>query len=185
MNKVEKNIVLNSKVRDITHIGLMVALLISATFISFPLPFTPIMITAQTIVINLIALTMSTKKATMVIIVYYFIGAIGLPVFSGGRTGIGTLIGPNGGYFIGFLLTVILISSVRGKKINLKKYILLTAILGMTLIYFFGALWIGYYNGLTFIENIKISVIPFIPGDIVKCIIASILAVRLNKIRYY
>ncbi|SCJ97492.1 Biotin ECF transporter S component BioY2 [uncultured Clostridium sp.] len=177
INVVEKN-----KVRDITAIGLMVALLCISSYIAFPLPFTPIMITSQTIIINLIALTMNTKNGVLSIIVFYLIGAIGLPVFSGGRSGVGTLIGPSGGYFLGFLLTVLVISLIKGKNLNFKKSIILTMFVGMIIIYVCGAAWMGYYNGLSFMENLKVSILPFIPGDLIKCVLASFIAVRINKI---
>ena len=115
------NVAQKNKVRDITAIGLMVALLCISSYIAFPLPFTPIMLTSQTIIINLIAITMNTKNGVLSIIVFYLIGAIGLPVFSGGRSGVGTLVGPSGGYFLGFLLTVLVITLIKGKNLNLKK----------------------------------------------------------------
>ena len=176
------NIEKRNKVSDITAIGLMVALLCISSYIAFPIPFTPIMITSQTIIINLIALTMSTKNGMLSIIVFYLIGAIGLPVFSGGKSGIGTLVGPSGGYFLGFLLAVLIITLIRGKALDLKKSIMLTVLVGMVIIYICGATWMGYYNGLSFVENVKVSIIPFILGDLIKCVLASFIAIRINKI---
>ncbi len=40
----------------------------------------------------------------------------------------------------------------------------------------------GYYNGLSFVENVKVSIIPFILGDLIKCVLASFIAIRINKI---
>lgn len=176
------NIAKRNRVREITMTGLMVSLLCISAYIAFPIPFTPIMITSQTIIINLIALTMSTKSGVLSIIVFYLIGVIGLPVFSGARSGIGILVGPSGGYFLGFLLAILVISLIKGKSLDLKKYIMLTVFIGMPIIYICGAAWMGYYNGLTFIENIKVSVLPFIPGDVIKCVMASLIAIRVNKI---
>ncbi len=223
------NVAQKNKVRDITAIGLMVALLCISSYIAFPIPFTPIMLTSQTIIINLIAITMNTKNGVLSIIVFYLIGAIGLPVFSGGRSGVGTLVGPSGGYFLiaitmntkngvlsiivfyligaiglpvfsggrsgvgtlvgpsggyflGFLLTVLVITLIKGKNLNLKKSIILTVFVGMTMIYICGAAWMGYYNGLSFMENLKVSILPFIPGDLIKCVLASFIGVRINKI---
>lgn len=172
----------NSSIRNITMVSLMVAMLSITAYISFPIPFTPILITAQTIVINLIGLTLRPKKSVTTILVFLLIGSIGIPVFSGGRAGIGTLVGPSGGYFLGFVVAVFLISYLRGSKINFRTYLFLTIGVGMTIIYFFAALWMSYYNGATIIETIKIAILPFIAGDIIKCFIASIIAVRLNKI---
>lgn len=176
------NVVKRTKVRDITAIGLMVALLCISSYIAFPLPFTPIMITSQTIIINLIALTMNTKNGVLSIIVFYLIGIIGLPVFSGGKSGLGTLVGPGGGYFLGFLLTVLVITLIKGKNLNLKKSIILTVFVGMTIMYICGATWLGNYNGLSFMENLKVSILPFILGDFIKCVLSSFIAIRINKI---
>lgn len=171
-----------NSIRDITMVGLMVAMLCVTAYISFPIPFTPILITAQTIVINLIGLILKPKKSVITILVFLLIGSIGIPVFSGGRAGIGTLVGPSGGYFLGFVISVFAISTLRGNKVDFKRYLFLTIVIGMPIIYFFAAMWMSYYNGATIIETIKISVLPFIVGDIIKGFIASIIAVRLNKI---
>lgn len=171
-----------TKVNEITKIGLMVALLCITAYISFPIPFTPILITAQTIVINLIALTLSPKASVTTVITFFLIGIIGIPVYSGGRAGISTLVGPSGGYFLGFLVSVFVVSYIRGKEISLKKYLLLTIVVATPIIYFFGALWMSYYSGGTFMETLTASVLPFIPGDIIKAVMASLVAVRLNKI---
>lgn len=163
-------------------IGIMVAMLSITVYISFPIPFTPILITAQTIVINLIGLILKPKQSITAVLVFLLVGSIGIPVFSGGRAGVGTLVGPSGGYFVGFLISVFAMSYLRGNKIDFKRYLLVTIVIGMPIIYFFAAMWMSYYNGTTIIETIKIAVIPFIAGDIIKGFIASIIAVRLNKV---
>lgn len=172
----------STNTRELTLIGLMVALLSVSAYISFPIPFTPIMITAQTIIINLIALTLAPKKGVLTVLVFFLLGSIGIPIFSGGRAGIGVLVGPSGGYFLGFVISVFIVSYLRGNKIDFKKYLFLTILVGTPIILICGAIWMSYYNGATIIETIKISIIPFIPGDIIKAIIASIIAVKLNKI---
>lgn len=172
----------NRNIRDITRIALMVAMLSITAYISFPIPFTPILITAQTVVINLIGLTLNPKKSVTTILVFLLIGTIGIPVFSGGRAGIGILVGPSGGYFLGFVIAVFAMSYLRGNKIDFKRYLFLTIVVGTPIIYFFAAMWMSYYNGSTIIDTIKIAILPFIVGDIIKGFIASIIAVRLNKI---
>lgn len=182
MGLINMNNYNSEKIRDMTTIGLMVALLSVTSYIVFPLPFTPILITAQTIIINLIALTLKPKKAVMTILIFLLIGSIGIPVFSGGKAGIGTLVGPSGGYFVGFIIAVFCISYLRGNTIALKKYLLLTIAVGIPIISFCGAAWMSYYNGITIIETIKVSVLPFVVGDIFKAVLASVIAVKLNKI---
>ena len=67
-------------------------------YISFPLPFSPAMVTALTLVATLIGLLLQPKDALIVFIIYILLGAVGLPVFVGGTAGLGKLLGPTGGF---------------------------------------------------------------------------------------
>jgi biotin transport system substrate-specific component len=175
---------MNNKSREISMIGLMVALLCVTAYISFPIPGTPIMITAQTIIINLIGLTLIPKKGAYAIITFFLLGAIGVPVFSGGRAGLGVLFGPSGGYFLGFLVAVIVMAYLRGKSISLKKYLFITICVGLPIILILGATWMSVYNGIGIIKTIEVAVLPFIIGDLIKAIVASIIALRINKLQF-
>lgn len=64
----------------------------------FPLPFSPAMVTALTLVATLTGLLLQPKDAFIVFIIYILLGAVGLPVFVGGTAGLGKLLGPTGGF---------------------------------------------------------------------------------------
>lgn len=175
---------MKNKSREISMVGLMVALLCASAYIAFPIPFTPIMITAQTIIINLIGLTLSPKNSAYAIIAFFLLGAIGVPVFSGGRAGLGVLFGPSGGYFLGFLIAAIVMAYLRGKSVNLKKYLFITICVGLPIILIWGATWMSVYNGIGIIKTIEVAVLPFIIGDLIKAVVASIIALRINKLQF-
>lgn len=168
--------------KDLTKMSICVALLCVSAYIAFPLPFTPALVTAQTIMINLIALILKPKQSLITIIVYILLGIVGLPVFSGGTAGIGRLIGPYGGFFIGFIVAVPLISFLKGKNNSVKRFLLVTILVGMPIIYVFGAVQLSIINKISFVSALSGAVIPFIFGDVVKCIAASYIALTLNKV---
>ena len=102
---------------------------------------------------------------------YLLIGLAGLPVFSGFSGGIGKLAGPTGGYIIGFIpmaiIAGIIIDHFRKRWIQL-----LGMILGTAVCYVFGTAWFCMQAGYTVSAALAVCVIPFIPGDLVKMVIA-------------
>lgn len=173
------------KIQEITKMAICIAVICVASYISFPLPFTPITITAQTIAINLIGLVLTPKQSFIVVLGYLLLGVFGLPVFAGGTSGIGHLIGPAGGFLFGFLAVAPLISYSKGKKIKFSRYLFVTTFIGMIVLYIFGAVYMSRVQKIGIISAITLAVIPFIIGDFIKCIIASYIGVRLNKVLKY
>lgn len=162
--------------------SICIAIICVSAYISFPLPFTPAMITAQTIAINLVALILTPKQSFLVVLLYILLGAFGLPVFSGGASGFGKLFGPTGGFIIGFLIMAPLISYLKGKNNSFKRYLSVTILIGMTVLYAFGAVYMSIVQKISIISALLLAVFPFIVGDILKCILSSFIAVKLNKI---
>lgn len=162
--------------------ALCVALTCISAYIAIPVPFTPIVITAQTFVINLTALLLKPKYAVLTQIIYTLIGIVGLPVFSGGKAGIGTLAGPTGGYIIGFIAAVCLISLAKRGKCSFKRYLLITIGIGIPVIYLFGTVFMAFQVQKSIWALLTTTVFPFIPGDIIKCTVSSGIAVQLNRI---
>ena len=169
------------KTKDLTKISLCVALLCISSYIVIPLPFSLASITAQTIIINLIGLIMLPKEAFITIFIFILLGACGLPVFSGGTGGIGRLFGPTGGYLLGYLTAAVVISILKGKEVNIKRYLFVTMVVGIPIIYLCGLITMRIYMKGNLIQLLTASVFPFIPGDILKCILGSYIAIVLNK----
>lgn len=169
--------------KQLTKISICTTILCISAYISIPL--TPIVITAQTIAVNLIALVLKPKESISSIGIYILLGIIGLPVFAGATSGIGIILGPTGGFILGFIISAPCISFFKGKKADLKRYLFITILIGMPIIYLFGAVWMCIIQKINIIDSIKIAVIPFILGDILKCIISSILGFNLNKINKF
>ncbi|MDU3549148.1 MAG: biotin transporter BioY [Clostridium sp.] len=162
------------KIKELTKMSICIAIICISSYISFPLPFTPTMITAQTIAINLVALILTPKQSFIVVLLYIFLGAFGLPVFSGGTSGFGRLFGPTGGFILGFL--------VIAPNNSFKRYLFVTVFIGMIVLYCFGAIYMSIIQKISIISALSLAVFPFVVGDIFKCILSSYLAVKLNKV---
>ena len=136
----------------------------------------------HTVMVNLIGLMLNPRHAAYTILVYLTFGVIGIPVFSGGTAGIGKLFGPTGGFYFGFFFAVIVISMLKGKKNNFVRYSVVTIGLGLPVQHLFAILFMCFHNGLNIQAAVLTVSLPFIPGDIIKCILASILGVAINRV---
>lgn len=166
----------------ITKITLMTAFLIVASYIVIPLPFAVASISLQTLAVNLIALLLSPLEAGISILVYILLCAVGVPVANGGKGGLTYLMGPTGGFFIGFLVAVVLISLLKGKMYSIPRYMLTTICIGIPVMYFFAMIWMVTVTGLSLKAAFLTGCAPFLPLDAVKCVVASLMARPLVKV---
>lgn len=167
---------------SMTKIALLVAVLSASSYLVIPLPFTPIVLSMHTVMVNLIGLMLKPRYAAYTILVYLTLGLIGIPVFSGGTAGPGKLFGPTGGFYFGFFFAVIFISMLKGKKNNFVRYAVVTIGLGIPIQHIFAILFMCFHNGFN-IQAAALTVsLPFIPGDIIKCVLASMLGVVIKRI---
>ena len=112
--------------------------------------------------------------------VYLLLGAVGVPVFAMFRGGLDRLVGPTGGYLIGYLfmaLAVGLITSRFGEKLAVYIPAMLA---GTTVCYLFGTAWYLFLTGSSPAAALAACVLPFLPGDLIKIAAASALAVKLK-----
>jgi len=142
--------------------------------VRIPLPFTPVPITGQTLAVVLAGACLGSKRGGASSLLYLLGGGLGLPVFTGFGAGIMHLTGPTGGYLFGFLPAAWLVGSLseRGWDRNLRTN-LMAMFLGSLVIYAFGFVWLGVFVG--FDKALVLGVLPFIPGDILKMLLAAAL----------
>lgn len=167
--------------QDLTKMALLTALLCASAYIIIPIPFSPVSVTAQTLVVNLIAFLLTPVQAAITILAYLLIGLVGLPVFSGAGAGPGVLLGPTGGYLISWAPAAALISFLKGREYNLPRFCGAAIFAGMPVIYLFGSIYMKLMTGMTWSATLAAAVLPFIPLDVFKCIAAGLIA---KPIRY-
>ena len=167
-------------VQKMAIIALMTAVLCILAPISIPVFISPVPISLGVLAIYLTAYVLSPLDALISVIIFILLGTFGLPVFSGYSGGLSKLVGPTGGYIIGFLFTVY-ISSLF---IHMKKGIIFDVIgmiTGLALCYILGTIWFSYQQGKGFIASLLLCVVPFLIGDAIKIIEAVILGTQINK----
>ena len=167
-------------VRKMAIIALMTAVLCILAPISIPVFISPVPVSLGVLAVYLTAYVLSPLDATISVIIFILLGTFGLPVFSGYSGGLSKLVGPTGGYIIGFLFTVY-ISSIF---IHMKKgivYDVIGMITGLALCYILGTIWFSYQQGKGFIASLLLCVVPFLIGDAIKIIVAVILGTQINK----
>ncbi|MFQ7472969.1 MAG: biotin transporter BioY [Anaerovoracaceae bacterium] len=176
--------------------GLFAALTAICSFITIPLGFTPIPVNFATLAVFLTGGIMGKKYGTISILVYIMLGAVGLPVFAGFKGGLGVLMGPTGGYIIGYAAAVFIIgllsesfykNCIQTRKIKYKStavFLISDAFMAIGLLccYTLGSIWFMLSTGATLETALVSCVLPFLPGDAVKIFIASILIHKLNPL---
>lgn len=160
--------------RNIALVVLNSSLIAISAHISVPLPWVPI--TLQSFTIILISLLYKRQIAVSSILVYIFEGAFNIPVFSNGCFGIMHLLGPSGGYLIGYIPMVYLISSFK-KTSFISSF--LVVILGTSFMYIVGLIQLSFFVPKTMV--LMTGLYGFIFFDIVKALAAIIIANSLKN----
>lgn len=164
-----------------TRVALFVALLSASSYLVIPLPFTPVVLSVHTLMVNLIALALSPAEAACSVGVYLVMGLVGLPVFSGGTAGPGKLFGPTGGFYFGFFFGALAISLLKGKKLRPWRWGLVTIAVGLPIQHFWAVLFMCLHNGFDVKAAALAVSAPFLVGDVAKCILACVIALPLNR----
>lgn len=144
----------------------------------------PVPITMQTFGVMLIAFFFGSRKGVLTILLYVLSGIVGFSVFSGNKSGIMTLMGPTGGYILGFLACVYFVGKMveKGYGRN-KKSVLHVMLLGNLIIYCFGLIGLWYYLGnVGIVKILMVGLVPFLIGDLIKVIFAGYMFPKLWKI---
>ena len=205
----------NTKTTYLALCGLFAALTAICSWISIPLGFTPVPVNLGTLAVYLTAGLLGPKYGTISITVWALAGAVGVPVFSGFRGGIGVLAGPTGGYIIGYIVAAFIIGALIGvftkamqkpaaaseedhtdregdglrmqsskpqnRRLSLQLLAKAFAMLcGMAACYVLGTCWFMISTNTGLVPALVACVFPFLPGDAIKIIAASLLVQRLK-----
>ena len=185
-------------------VPLFAALIAVSGFIAFPLPGTPVPIVLQNMMPILASGLLGGLYGTASTVLFLITGLLGLPVFSGGRGGIAHLLGPTGGFLIGYLAAaafliiffrklgakdLALVSSGKNKSIKLINYlkIIAASFSGFALIYVFGIARFMQLTNRGLFESLSLACIPYLPVDFIKMILVSALIYKLRPVtaRYF
>lgn len=178
---------MNIKTSDMTKIAMFSVLTALGAYIQIPIPYVPI--TLQVLFCMLSGIILGSRKAAFSQIIYVLMGLVGLPVFAGGTGGIQTIFKPSFGYILGFIICAYIV----GKLIELSKELnfiktLTVSVVGVAMIYFIGAIYLylilNFYihKPTTIYWVIRNGILIFLPADLLKCFIATIVGIKLKKV---
>lgn len=159
-------------IRDLLLVVLGSLFVAAFAQIAIPLPFTPVPLTGQTFAVLLVGAALGAKRGAASLGLYTLEGALGLPFFASGKSG---LSGPTVGYLIGFIVAawVIGLLAERGMDRSLRTS-LVPFFIGTVIIYTFGATWLGFSLKMTPQDAFANGVLPFLIGDAIKLALAGI-----------
>ena len=164
---------LNRRVRDILLViggSLCVAVMAQ---VRIPLPFTPVPITGQTFAVLLVGAVLGSRRGAASLALYLLMGLVGLPFFAGGTSGLAIVIGPTGGYLIGFIVAAYLVGLLAARGLDRRiPSALLAFLAGEVVIYLFGVAWLSFFLGIP--HAIAAGLLPFLIGDAIKLAAAGL-----------
>jgi len=160
--------------------ALFSALLCISAWIFIP---TLVPFTIQTLVVAMAGVLLGAKYGTLSVLTYLLLGVLGLPVFAGFNSGFGVLLGPTGGFSLGFL-AFSAVTGLLSKNRTSFCQIVLSMTAGLLACYIIGSLWylfiyLDTHQGIWAV--LMTCVVPFIIPDIIKIFVGALLVMRLKK----
>lgn len=164
-----------------TRTALMAAVTAVAAQITIPLPFSPVPFTMQVLAVVLTGLLLGPRYGALAQAIYLLVGAIGVPVFAGFKGGLGIIIGPTGGYLLSYPLAAAVAGLAAYAASNAPRrralFVSIAAGTGaLAIIYAVGATWLAVQTGLPPAVALAQGVLPFVPLDIAKVVLAALVA---------
>jgi biotin transport system substrate-specific component len=153
---------------------IVVGSLLLAVSAQIKIPFYPVPVTGQTLVVLLIGMTYGPLLGGATVAAYLLQGAIGLPVFAGAAVGMAALVGPTGGYLAGFLVAAVIMGILAER--GMGRSVISTVIammIGNAVIYAMGVSWLTSFIGME--KALMFGMAKFLYGDALKLVIAACL----------
>ncbi len=150
------------------YCALFTALIIIGGFISIPIPIGPVPIALADFFVMAAGLFLGFKYSLISTSLYIALGALGLPVFAGGKAGLAVLAGPTGGFLIGYLFMAASIGLIAGRSKYCAAADMTALITGNILLYLIGVPWLKFQMNIGWTAAVAAGLTPFIAGMIIK-----------------
>ena len=167
--------------KDLTAAALLAALAAVCAQLILPTPW-GVPVSLGTLAVFLAAGLLGAKGASVSMLIYLALGAVGVPVFAGFRGGPGVLAGPTGGYLVGYLALAALGGWLCGRLPHRKYRLPLAFACGLAACYVLGTLWFAVSTVTPVGSALALCVLPYLPADAVKIAAAVVLCNRIEKV---
>lgn len=171
-----------ARIRNMAYAALFAALLAVSGQIAIPLP--PVPITLQTLVVMLAGSVLGARRGAISVLLCILLAAFGAPVLSGGKGGLAQLVGPTAGYIWSWPVAAYLIGWMTERslhRLRFWKLLIYHVVWGIGWIYLCGGLWLMVAVGMDGQAALIGGVLPFLPGDAAKAVVASTVALTLSR----
>jgi len=170
----------SNRLRQMVYASMFGALTAVGSLIVIPVQ--PVPITLQTMFTSLAGVMLGGYTAALSQVVYVLLGLIGLPVFAGGKAGLGTLFGPSGGYLIGFIAGAYIIGKIAEQKEKPGlAWIGLALVVGNAVMYVLGITQLTIVAHLPWMQALMLGFVPFLAGDVLKLAAAAWLGLKFRN----
>jgi biotin transport system substrate-specific component len=174
--------VMNSKTVDaIIGVAFFAIATTLGAYIRIPVPGTPVPITLQTFFVVLSGAVLGSRLGLFSQMGYILIGAIGLPVFQGHAFGVSHILGPTGGYLLGFMAASFLVGKILEKETHSLFRVAASFAIGNFVLYTLGTLWLMLAYRISFINAVMIGVLPFFTVELAKIFLAAAVYNKISR----
>ena len=141
--------------------------------VAIRLPFSPVPVTGQTLAVLLVGALLGSRRGALSLLVYLLEGLAGLPVFAAGAFGLAYVMGPTGGYLVGFAVAAFVVGWLAERGWDRRLIgATLAMVVGNVAIYACGLPWLSIFVGR---QSFALGLAPFVAGDILKLVLAAVL----------
>jgi len=176
---------MNKKILSLVFVALFAAIISAGALLAIPIG--PVPIALQNFFTLLSGLVLGPLLGTMAVGLFLVAGAVGAPVFanSGSPMGIARLLGPTGGFFLGYLLGALVAGLIvgaprNGEKTPVWRYVV-AVVAGLLIVYVPGLIRLKWVLDISWPQTFMSGLVPFLPGDALKGVVAGLIAPRLRK----
>ena len=163
----------------LTLSALLCALCAVLSQIQIPLP--PVPLSLSLLGVYLCGALLGRRWGSASVGCYVVLGAVGVPVYAGFAGGVSVLLGPTGGFLIGYILCAWIIGIITQRFGFSRKNLMLSMAAGTLICYVLGTAWFSLVSGTDLTGSLSACVLPFIPGDMLKILLAASLCLRVQK----
>lgn len=164
---------------QLTLSALMCALIAVCAQVIIPLP--PVPISLSLLAVYIAGALLGPVWGATAAVSYALLGAAGMPVFAGFAGGVSVLLGPTGGFLLGYVLCAALSGAIVRRFGMTRRTLWIAMLTGTVICYLCGLLWFCAVTGTALAAAFSVCVLPFLPGDTLKIALAASLCLRLHK----
>ena len=172
--------------RELIYVAFFAALTTVGAWISFPLPFSPVPVVLANLFAILAGVILGKWLGSLSQIVYLLLGFAGIPVFAQHQAGPHVFAGPTGGYLAGYVIAAFVAGALMEHLPRFSRspglesfYLALSLATGALVIYVPGIFWLSRVTGMDVPAAMVSGFYPFLPGDILKVIVGTLLCASL------